>query len=264
MSCSDCNGCDPGLRLKRKFATPRRTVPRREPEFGKKTDQPLRYEIVYAKAGTARYLSHRDLTNHLQRAFRRAGIETAFSGGFHPKMIFSYAPALALGMEGKAEILEFRAARDFEPGRFIRRLNRFVRSGIRVSGLRSLGDTVPPLSRRITGTLFSISLGDREVSEALERRKSERGAVGQDDRSFLEKEMVAALSGAQEPPVRFWVDRRRRRLLLSLPQRSGGGPRPQDIVAAVFGLAHPSFYLTREGFIFAGGESRQDPPPSRK
>jgi len=251
-SCSDCNGCDPGLRLKKKSAVPRKPKPGRGIEFGAKTDQPLRYEMVYSKGGTARYLSHRDLTNHLQRAFRRSGIETVFSGGFHPKMSFSYAPALALGMEGKAEVLDFRAARDFDPRSFIRRLNRFVRSGIRVSGLRKLGDTDPPLSRRIVAALFSICLNDREVNEALERRKSERGAPGQDDRSFLEKETAAVLDGTPEAQVRFWIDRRRRRLVLSLPQRSGGGPRPQDLVAAIFGLAHPTFYLTREGFIFAG------------
>jgi radical SAM family uncharacterized protein/radical SAM-linked protein len=252
MSCSECNGCDPGLRLKKRAAAPRMTKLRRKPEFGKKTDQPLRYEMVYAKAGAARYLSHRDLINHLTRAFRRAGIETAFSGGFHPKMSFSYCPALALGMEAKAEILEFRAAREYEPGRFVRRLNRLARSGIRAVSLRSLGDEEPSLSRRITGALFSINLRDREVNEALQRRKSERGAGKQDDRSFLENEMAAVLAGVQEPPVRFWVDQKKRRLMLSVPQRSGGGPRPQDIVFAVFGLAHPTFYLTREGFIFAG------------
>jgi radical SAM family uncharacterized protein/radical SAM-linked protein len=252
MSCLECNGCDPGLRLKTRAAVPRRTKLRRKPEFGEKTSRLLRYEMVYAKAGTARYLSHRDLTNQLSRAFRRAGIETSFSGGFHPKMSFSYCPALALGMEGKEEILEFRAARDYEPGRFIRRLNRLVRSGIKIISLRSLRDEEPPLSWRITGALFSISLRDREVKEALQRRKGERGGAGLNDRSFLEKEIAAVLTAAQEPLVRFWVDRKRRRLLLSMPQRSGGGIRPQDIIASVLGLTHPSFHLTREGFIFAG------------
>jgi hypothetical protein len=29
------------------------------------------------------------------------------------------------------------------------------------------------------------------------------------------------------------------------------GARPQDVVAAVFGLEFPAFYLTRERFIYA-------------
>jgi hypothetical protein len=155
-------------------------------------------------------------------------------------------------MEGKEEILEFRAARDYEPGRFIRRLNRLVRSGIRVLSLRSLGDEEPPLSRRITSALFSISLRDREVHEAVQRKKSERGEAGLNDRSFLGKEIAAVLTAAQEPLARFWVDRKRRRLVLSVPQRGGGGIRPQDIISSALGLTHPSFHLTREKFIFAG------------
>jgi hypothetical protein len=100
--------------------------------------------------------------------------------------------------------------------------------------------------------IFSIRLDDRDVISALERKLSERGASVEDGLAFLEKEVAAALSCYEESGARVWVDRRKRRLYLSLPQSSTGGPRPQDVVAAALGLAHPSFYLTREGFIPAG------------
>jgi len=283
MSCLDCQGCATGVRPKKRLArgneaaVPGRKIGRSgaarteraetilSSAFGEKIDHLVRYEMIYAKTGTARYLSHRDLTSHLKRAFRRAGIEIAFSTGFHPTMLVSYAPALALGMEGKAERLEFKSAREFDPPRFLRRLNRFLRQGIRITGLRRLADAEPPLNKRIVGMVFSLPLDSEEVKQALAARKKSQGAVSQDDGDFLRREMEAALEKAGESGIQFWVEKKKRRLFFRLPEPSRSGLRPRDLVSSVLGLEEPNFDLTREGFILTNppsGEKEAVPPPS--
>src|SRR5207244_4290088 len=56
----------------------------------------LRYRLRYTKLGRVVFLGHLDLIRHLPRVFRRAGLEVAYSAGFHPKPELTFAPALGL------------------------------------------------------------------------------------------------------------------------------------------------------------------------
>ena len=43
--------------------------------------------LKYYKKDKAIYLSHIDVLRHMNRTFRRAGIDVAFSQGFNPHMV---------------------------------------------------------------------------------------------------------------------------------------------------------------------------------
>jgi radical SAM family uncharacterized protein/radical SAM-linked protein len=250
-SCADCGGCLPDLRTRKKFAQKVEVAPGRFPSFGRKSSRVIRYEMFYSKDGTARFLSHRDIVNHLQRAFRRAGIEPSFSSGFHPKMLISYAPALALGMKGKAECLEFRSPYEFEEKPFVRRVNRFVREGIRIRRLRRLAEAERPLSERLTGMVFSLDLRNPDIRKALADRRAVSAESPEDEAGYIRRRMNEILSSDSAPGASFWLDRGRQRLFLQLAQSPQRRLRPQDIVAELCGLDSPTHYLTREKFIFA-------------
>ena len=53
--------------------------------------------IRYAKRGRLRFSSTRDFARALERALRRADVPMAFSGGFHPHPLISYANAAPTG-----------------------------------------------------------------------------------------------------------------------------------------------------------------------
>jgi radical SAM-linked protein len=65
-----------------------------------------RLRVTYAKRDNMAFMSHLDLVRVLPRAFRRAGIELAFTRGYSAKPRLSFGPALALGMTADAEVLE--------------------------------------------------------------------------------------------------------------------------------------------------------------
>ncbi|OGD17922.1 MAG: hypothetical protein A2W03_18010 [Candidatus Aminicenantes bacterium RBG_16_63_16] len=250
--CRRCAGCETAVRPGRRFVSDLREKPAAAPATSTgNAGQPLRYEARYAKTGSARFLSHRDLTGHLLRAFRRAGVETAFSSGFHPKMLVSYGPALALGMTGKEEVFEFRSPAELEEKKCLRKLNRCLRPGIRFASLKRLDSRAPPLSERIRGMLFSIELDDPDVQSALDSRRAAAGAPGADDLEFITAGLAAALGAQVAGSVGLSFEKRTNRLRMELPALPRKGARPQDIIAAVFGLEYPAFYLTRERFLFA-------------
>ncbi len=250
--CRRCGDCETTVRPRKRFAPDTRESRAGGAALSAAAPPPaIRYEARYAKTGSARFLSHRDLTAHILRAFRRAGLETAFSGGFHPKMLVSYGPALALGMTGKEEVFEFRTPAELDEKKCLRRLNRCLRPGIRFKSLERLGADAAPLSARIQGMVFSIGLDDPEVRGALDARRAGAPGPADGDAEFVTAEIARAFGAEVTGAIRLSLDRRTHRLRLAFPASPLRGARPQDVIAAVLGLEPPAFYLTRDKFIYA-------------
>jgi hypothetical protein len=70
----------------------------------------LRVRIRFSKQGDLRLIGHRDLMRCMERLFRRANLSLSFSEGFHPKPRMTFPLALAVGIEGLDEVMEFELA----------------------------------------------------------------------------------------------------------------------------------------------------------
>ena len=58
----------------------------------------MRVRLCFSKSGALRFIGHLDLQRVFQRVIRRAGIPMAYSHGFNPHMLLSFALPLPLGM----------------------------------------------------------------------------------------------------------------------------------------------------------------------
>ncbi|WZO95842.1 TIGR03936 family radical SAM-associated protein [Isosphaeraceae bacterium EP7] len=65
-----------------------------------------RVRLRFAKQGDLRLVSHHDLMRCLERLVRRAGLPVAQSKGFNPRPKIAFALALALGIEGRREVVD--------------------------------------------------------------------------------------------------------------------------------------------------------------
>jgi radical SAM-linked protein len=91
----------------------------------------------FAKKGKAVFLSHLNLVNVFQMAFRRAGIDVAFSAGFNPLPLLDFASPLPLGIAGENEaatidVCPEDAADVFDGEAFIKALNAALPEGVAV------------------------------------------------------------------------------------------------------------------------------------
>ncbi|MGE4296556.1 MAG: TIGR03960 family B12-binding radical SAM protein [Desulfovibrionaceae bacterium] len=87
-------------------APPRESLPPAAPEQAEAaaiTVKAAHYRIWFDKLGPSAYLSQLELQSVLERAMRRARIPMAFSQGFHPMPLISFARALPVGVESRAE-----------------------------------------------------------------------------------------------------------------------------------------------------------------
>jgi radical SAM-linked protein len=65
-----------------------------------------RLRIRFKRGEEIKFISHLDLIRVWQRAFRRAGVELAYTEGFNPHPRLSLAAPLALGVTGQAELMD--------------------------------------------------------------------------------------------------------------------------------------------------------------
>ena len=233
--CAGCNGCDARAWKTRPRPAAIRPVPPPPAPAGEAGEGILRYRAVYAKRGKARYLSHIDHIHVIHRAFRRAGIEVRKTQGFHPKMDFTYGPALPLGMEARREVLEFRSSRRLSEAEFLRRVNRSLPAGLRFSALTRLPPGAPSLANAIGRLDYSLDW--------------KSGDLGPDLTAAVIRDALRRFKGTAPGAADLEFAIRGRRLALSLPPLPTRGVRAQDIVREVFGAGEAAFLIRRDAVV---------------
>ncbi len=78
--------------------------------------------LRFAKRGDLRLVSHHDLMRCLERMLRRTGLPVAHSQGFNPRPKATFALAMALGIEGRREVLDLELNEPMEPSEVLLRL----------------------------------------------------------------------------------------------------------------------------------------------
>ena len=119
-----------------------------------------RYRLRYTKLGQAAYLAHLDLVRHLPRIFRRAGLDIAYSRGFHPKPGLSFGPALGLGMPSLGELLDVKLSDELSPAELLRGLNAVSLPGIEFLAAAALQESEPALGRILARAQYAVFLPD--------------------------------------------------------------------------------------------------------
>ena len=66
----------------------------------------MKVRMKMTKTGPIRYVGHLDFMRFFQKALRRSGILTAFSRGYSPHMIISFASPLGVGLESVADYVD--------------------------------------------------------------------------------------------------------------------------------------------------------------
>lgn len=250
-SCAECQGCSLVPLMVKDYEERLEPPDKSFPIFGKKSESVFRYQAFYNKMDRAKYFSHTDVNNIIQRGFRRAGIPVCFSKGFHPKMIVSFPPALPLGMEGRAEVIEFRSDYYIPQDEFASHINAYLPPGIRFSRLEKLDWTDPTLIDRIECIVYSLDLSADTILNTLKDSQDNRKDTPDDIAENVENLMDRYIKdNGYESMVHLAVDRNEQKLLLEVKFDPKKLIRPQDIISKIFGIANPVYDMARERIIF--------------
>jgi radical SAM-linked protein len=94
------------------------------------TTATTKVRLRFSKSGDLRLISHHDLLRCLERLLRRAEVPVAHSQGFNPRPKIVFSLALALGIEGRREVLELDLVEPMGPAEVCRRLRASAPPGL--------------------------------------------------------------------------------------------------------------------------------------
>lgn len=92
----------------------------------------MKVRIKFSKTGAMKFIGHLDTMRFFQKAIRRADIPVAYSEGFSPHMIMSFAAPLGVGTTSSGEYFDMQLAEDMPTKELVRRLNTAMVEGMEV------------------------------------------------------------------------------------------------------------------------------------
>ena len=121
----------------------------------------MKVRIKFSKEGPVRFIGHLDIMRYFQKAIRRAGIDIAYSTGFSPHQIMSFASPLSVGHESCGEYfdVELNSITDTEDIKM--RLNRTMAEGIQILQVAVLDETEGNAMASVAAADYLISFRDR-------------------------------------------------------------------------------------------------------
>ena len=66
----------------------------------------MKSRVRFKKYGPVRFIGHLDVMRFFQKAIRRAGLDIAYTGGFSPHQIMTFAAPLGVGQESNGEYMD--------------------------------------------------------------------------------------------------------------------------------------------------------------
>lgn len=199
-----------------------------------------RLRIRFTKCGDVRWISHRDLARVWERLLRRAGLQLAFSQGFHPKPRISFPSALALGIEALDEVVELEVLGIVELEAIDAVLRREMPAGMELLELHALKTSLG--KAKVLGASYRIAHGLPEQS--TEEDTSPTGHVSSvaDLRRRLDTiRQLASLDLDREGKTihcptndpHFDVSVEQEYFLFSIPNVAQGSIRPSELLTHV-------------------------------
>lgn len=116
--------------------------------------------VQFKRGEQLRFLSHLDQQRLFGRALRRAKLPIAFSQGFNPHPIISFANAMSVGMTSDCEYvdigLDVEELDDSSLGKMKKSLSLAMPDGIRISKIEHLPKDAKSLTRLITSADYDV------------------------------------------------------------------------------------------------------------
>lgn len=106
-----------------------------------------------------KFIGHLDMVRYFQKAFRRANVDTAYSNGFSPHQLISFAAPLSLGLTSRGEYMDLIVHSTEDSQTMMERINREMVDGVRILSWHQIAD-----ESKHTNAMSIVAAADYEIS----------------------------------------------------------------------------------------------------
>ena len=100
----------------------------------------MKARIKFRKNGVMKFIGHLDIMRYFQKAIRRAEIPIAFTSGYSPHMIMSFANPLGVGLTSDGEYFDIELTESIASKEAVRRLNEQMVDGMEIVSFMQIPD----------------------------------------------------------------------------------------------------------------------------
>ena len=100
----------------------------------------MKARIKFRKNGVMKFIGHLDIMRYFQKAMRRAEIPIAFTSGYSPHMIMSFANPLGVGLTSDGEYFDIELTESITSKEAVRRLNEQMVDGMEIVSFVQIPD----------------------------------------------------------------------------------------------------------------------------
>lgn len=141
----------------------------------------MKLRIKFRKYGPVRFIGHLDVMRFFQKAIRRAGIDVAYSTGYSPHQIMSFAAPLGVGLTSNGEYMDIEVNSIVSCQDVMQRLNQASVYGIEVISVKKLPEKAGNAMASVAAASYTVSF-----REGREPKLAIAAALP----AFLEKEHI--------------------------------------------------------------------------
>ncbi len=145
----------------------------------------MKIRIRFSKWGPMKFVGHLDMMRYFQKAIRRAGIQIAYSAGYSPHQIMSFASPLGIGLTGEGEYFDIEVHSTMSSVEAVKALNQNMVDGVSVLSYRLLPDDAKNAMSIVAAADYRITFEDGY--EASSFQKLTEWFLGQKEILFTKK-----------------------------------------------------------------------------
>jgi radical SAM-linked protein len=121
----------------------------------------MKVRIKFRKTGAVRYIGHLDVMRYFQKLIRRAGIDVAYSSGFAPHQIMSFAAPLSVGMESNGEYMDIEVHQVTNCNQMRNAMNQATIEGIEIMSCTILPDRAENAMSSVAAASYQVRLQEK-------------------------------------------------------------------------------------------------------
>ncbi len=129
----------------------------------------MRMLAVFEKSERIRHIGHLDIQRSVQRGLRRSNLPVAYSNGFNPHILITFASALSTGACGLREIMDVTMASEVSETEFLERMNRAMPPELHLLEARAIDDKHPALMGTLRAACYDLAIRDAEQADRIIR-----------------------------------------------------------------------------------------------
>lgn len=149
----------------------------------------MKARLKFSKSGSMKFIGHLDIMRYFQKSFRRAGLDVAYSQGYNPHQLISFAAPLGVGLTSDGEYIDMQMNSTLSEEETLKLVNEQMAEGIKAISYKELSEESKNAMSIVAAADYKVSVKDgypvmEQFKEAFQ--------------SFLEQDAITILKKSKK------------------------------------------------------------------